>query len=45
MCDHVLGRFNDNENAVMRDMLGEASEACRDYVTLGIAEAMNRHNN
>lgn len=45
LCDHVLGRFSDNDNAAMRDMLGEASEACRDYITLGIADAMNRHNN
>ena len=45
LCDHVLGRFDDKDNAVMRDMLAEASDACRDYVTLGIADAMNRHNN
>jgi len=45
LADHVLGRFSDEENKVMRDMLGKASAACKDYVTFGIKEAMNNHNN
>lgn len=44
LADHVLGRFSDEDNKTMRDMLGEASAACRDYITYGINEAMNRHN-
>lgn len=44
LADHVLGRFSDEDNKTMRDMLGEASVACRDYITDGINEAMNRHN-
>lgn len=44
LADHVLGRFSDEDNKTMRDMLGEASAACRDYITDGINEAMNRHN-
>ena len=45
LADHVLGRFSDEENKVMRDMLEKASAACKDYVTFGIKEAMNNHNN
>ena len=44
LADHVLGRFSDEDNKTMRDMLGEASAACRDYIKDGINEAMNRHN-
>lgn len=43
--DHVLGRFSDEENTVMRDMLEKGSNACRDYILYGIDEAMNRYNN
>lgn len=42
--DHVLGRFSKEENEIMREVLREGSEACRDYILYGMQEAMNRHN-
>lgn len=45
LADHVLSRFSKKDNETMRSMLGEGADACRDIITLGIQEAMNRHNN
>ena len=44
LADYVLGRFSDEENKILREMLGKASDACRDYMALGLNEAMNRYN-
>ena len=44
LADHVLARFDKKENEIMREMLGEGAAACRDIITLGVTEAMNRHN-
>lgn len=44
LADYVLGRFNDEENKIMRDMLGRASDACRDYIVEDINYVMNRYN-
>lgn len=44
LADYVLGRFSDEENAAMRDMLVKVSDACRDYMALGMNEAMNKYN-
>lgn len=43
--DHVLGRFTREENETMRQMLGTACDACREYIMNGIEAAMNKHNN
>lgn len=45
LIDYVLGRFSDEENKLMRDMLTKGCEACRDFILYGIDEAMNRYNN
>ncbi|MBE5927973.1 MAG: aminoacyl-tRNA hydrolase [Lachnospiraceae bacterium] len=45
LADHVLARFNDEDNKKMRDVLGIGCEACKDFICFGIEEAMNRHNN
>ncbi len=45
LTSHVLGRFSDSENEIMRKMLARGSDACRDYILYGIDEAMNRYNN
>ncbi len=44
LADYVLGRFSDEENVIMRDMLGKGADACKDFVMYGIEEAMNKHN-
>ena len=43
--DHVLGRFSDEDNKKMREILGEGAAACCDYISYGMQEAMNKHNN
>lgn len=45
LADYVLGRFSDEDNTKMRQMLGEGSDACRDFIQYGIEDAMNKHNN
>ena len=43
--DHVLGRFSDEDNKKMREILGEGAAACCDYISYGMQEAMNKQNN
>ncbi len=41
---HVLGKFSQVDERVMKDMYIEAMEACIDIIEYGIEAAMNRHN-
>lgn len=41
---HVLHDFSSEEKAALEPLLERSVEMARDWVTLGLAEAMNRHN-
>ncbi len=44
LADYVLSRFQGEEQAIIRDALRDASDACRMMIATGIDEAMNRYN-
>lgn len=44
LADYVLGRFNKEEEPIMREALGYVSEACKSIITSDIASAMNEYN-
>jgi PTH1 family peptidyl-tRNA hydrolase len=44
LADYVLSRFQDEEEALVRDALKDASDACRIMITAGIDAAMNQYN-
>jgi len=44
LADYVLSRFKDEEEAVIRQALKDASDACRLIITSGIDAAMNKYN-
>ena len=44
LADHVLGRFTDEEEEVIRVAVGAAADACRLWITEDIAACMNRYN-
>ena len=45
LADYVLGRFSREEQPFVRDVLGEAAEACVSIMEEGIDFAMNQYNN
>ena len=44
MIGHVLHDFSAEERAQLGPLLDRAVEMAQSWVTLGLAEAMNRHN-
>ncbi|ROR31889.1 PTH1 family peptidyl-tRNA hydrolase [Mobilisporobacter senegalensis] len=44
LADYVLGRFSEEENTVIREVLKKTSEACACMVTEGLDVAMNQFN-
>lgn len=44
LADYVLGRFDSEEQPVIREALGRAAKACEMMITDGIEEAMNQFN-
>jgi len=41
---HVLHDFSSEEKAALEPLLERATDMARAWVSLGLAEAMNRHN-
>lgn len=44
LADYVLSRFPSEEEPLVREALGRASEACKTIIVHGIEEAMNQFN-
>ena len=44
MADYVLSRFQGEEKAAMDDAFGQAAEAVKVMITVGMNEAMNKYN-
>lgn len=44
LADYVLGRFQAEEEPLIREVLEEVSRACEVIITEGVEEAMNRFN-
>lgn len=43
--DYVLGKFSPPQQKVIDDIVAQSASAALDWVSRGIGEAMNRHNN
>ena len=44
LADYVLGRFSDEENTVIREVLKRTSDACTYMITQGMDASMNQFN-
>lgn len=44
LADYVLGRFSDEENTVIREVLKRTSDACTCMITQGMDASMNQFN-
>ncbi len=44
LADYVLGRFNNEEQPIIREALAHVSEACKSIITEDVTSAMNKYN-
>ena len=44
LADYVLGRFNNEEQPIMREALAHVSDACKSLITEDVTSAMNKYN-
>lgn len=44
LADYVLGRFNSEEQPIIRESLVHVSEACKSIITEDVTSAMNKYN-